>query len=176
MDLKRFSIVPELSSAARMPLPGATSALAVAARSSVVMVAPSSSRAARPRVSMLPQARRTCGHCSQVPRVGPQQVAGHLGVAVVEVAAEPLADLYDAVHPADQVDEDRDQAAPLDPPLEGDDAVLHPDAEPPRVHHAGPENDVLDDLTSDLVVGTVEEFEEIRPDHDADQPVVHGLD
>src|SRR6266498_6119041 len=112
MDLKRFSIVPELSSAARMPLPGATSALAVAARSSVVMVAPSSSRAARPRVSMLPQARRTCGHCSQVPRVGPQQVAGHLGGAVVEVAAEPLADLYDAVHPADQVDEDRDQAAP----------------------------------------------------------------
>jgi hypothetical protein len=28
MDRKRFSIVPELSSAARMPLPGATIALA----------------------------------------------------------------------------------------------------------------------------------------------------
>src|SRR6266542_1220186 len=33
MDLKRFLIVPVLSSAARMPLPGATSAWAVAARS-----------------------------------------------------------------------------------------------------------------------------------------------
>src|SRR5215207_4255272 len=37
MDLKRLAMVPLLSSAARMPLPGATSAVAVAASSSAVM-------------------------------------------------------------------------------------------------------------------------------------------
>ena len=42
IDLKRLAIVPLLSSAARMPLPGATSAVAVAASSSVVMVGVSS--------------------------------------------------------------------------------------------------------------------------------------
>jgi hypothetical protein len=47
IESKRFLIVPSLSSAARMPLPGATSALAVVSRSVVVMVAMRASLLAR---------------------------------------------------------------------------------------------------------------------------------
>ena len=38
MPFNRFSIVPELSSAARIPLPGATSFLAIDSKSSVFML------------------------------------------------------------------------------------------------------------------------------------------
>src|SRR5215218_7921661 len=68
MDLKRLAMVPLLSSAARMPLPGATSALAVAASSSAVM------RTSRGLDSLQYPAQAAVGRVAQPARLQPRKL------------------------------------------------------------------------------------------------------
>src|SRR5262249_48213544 len=81
--VKRFSIVPELSSAARIPLPGATSALAVAS-SSFISRSPPFVRAVYPR----PAARATPG-CARAIGSGIRDLPHGRYVAVLMRFAEP---------------------------------------------------------------------------------------
>jgi hypothetical protein len=67
----------------------------------------------------------------------------------------------------DQADRDRDQAAALQLPGEGDDTIANLDADGVGVHPQGPPQDVLADLLGDLVVAAEEHLEQVSPADDA---------
>jgi quercetin dioxygenase-like cupin family protein len=77
----------------------------------------------------------------------------HVGVAVVQVEGEPVLDLDHAFDIVDGADQVRDETAPLGPALQDDDPVVDLDEEAAWGHHELGDDDVVQDLALDGLVG-----------------------
>ncbi len=106
IESNRFLIVPVLSSAARMPLPGATSWAAVARRTSVSMFVPPVGSCERSSCTC--SLRAGCARRHERPQVG------QVGVGVTERTAGPAED-----RPEAQAERASARERGLDPPIRG---------------------------------------------------------
>ena len=102
----------------------------------------------------------------------PRQDRRPAEVAVVDVPGQPVLHpdhALDAVDGAEEVGED---AAPLDPALEHDHAVVDVDEEAVRVHGERADDHLVHDLAPDVLVGPVEHLQEVGAADDPGQPVL----
>lgn len=85
--------------------------------------------------------------------------------------AQLVLDGHHAVETPDCLDDPLAQPIGFRPACHGDDAVVHPDLELPRIRQEALQDHLPGDLAADLLIGAAEDAQDVGPGHDSEQVV-----